>query len=426
MGGRSKIACSLFARTEFQGILEPYGLGKSASERSNPMIRLSGLLGLAWLIGITATHAQQAGMPEKKYEFPTEINGKKREQWVKDMRSPDPSVREEAIRLLPAFGPEVRKLASQNLLHALTLDPDYSVRLAALQMIPVVGLESQGEVDAALRAIVDLFRSNQLHTRFEAMNALAQCGSMAKGAIPSIVDTALKDRTNWQMRKASCLALSKIAFDEKNGPETKAVNGLIATMLTDPSIEVRRESIQALLTLGLPASATDYKNVREALARVITEKSPGGRDKQLNIWARVAFLRLETERVPRDHPVLMGLDKYFKDVDDDVRMDVIKSIGTLGSEGASRLDLLMEVVNDPKENDGCKGLALWSMSKITSQSSEVIPFLLKVAKETKNKDLKEVAESLHKEMTNPNKKDEPKKEEPKKEEPKKDKTTPKK
>src|SRR5205085_1729350 len=57
----------------------------------------------------------QPGLPAvgapKAPEWPKMIGGRSAADWVAEFHNPDPTLRENAVKVLPAFGPDVRKVA---------------------------------------------------------------------------------------------------------------------------------------------------------------------------------------------------------------------------------------------------------------------------------------------------------------------------
>src|SRR5580692_2934907 len=100
-------------------------------------IGMFGILAMA-LAGIcsvqTSAQATKGGAKdEPKIDWPKRIQGKTLETWVREMHeSTDASTRDQAIRVIPLFGPDCRKAASANLLSAISTDPDLNVRLTAI------------------------------------------------------------------------------------------------------------------------------------------------------------------------------------------------------------------------------------------------------------------------------------------------------
>jgi HEAT repeat protein len=356
-----------------------------------------------------------------KLDYPKEILGKNLDAWVRDMHvsnQADPSIRELAIKTVPLFGPSCRKVASSNLLFALTKDPDYSVRLTALAMVPSIGFEGTADIDAGIKTMIGMAtRSEQNHTRYEAIMALSNCGIAARRAVPAILQFAVNDSTSWQIRKAAVYTLGRIDFDEeRKGPGAETLSALVgrATYGREPAALVRREAVQSILVLTPPVPSTQaLRELRKAL--IDCKKDP---DKSVGIWARVCLMRLETDRVKASDPNLRELMAMFKNPDQMVRIEAIQGIGTMGSEVKIAVPELMSVV-DHDDDLTCKVNGIWALSQMGASAEELIPYLDKLKKTHREEIIRKAAEEALNTLTG--KKEEEKKEkEAKKEMEKKD------
>ena len=367
---------------------------------------------LTLLAGITAVSGQQAEPPKEpskeptKFEYPKLIGGKNLDMWVREMRENlDPSMRELALRTLPLFGPDVRKVASPNFLHALTLDKDYAVRMSALSLVPLIGFEEK-EAKAGIKAMIEYTKSPQVQCRYDAIAALGDCGGIARESIPVIVDFGLLDTTSWQIRRISAQTLGKLAYDPDNGPETKAMSGLIRTLLTEKAIQVRREVVQAVLLLGIPQEKQTWIDLRRALEGV--KRDP---DKSLGIWARVCLMRLEDKKVTQKDPNMRDLLNYLTHTDPAVRVEAIQGMGAMAGEVTYTLPDLQKVI-DKDEDINAAGAAIWALTAMTSEAQTVVPYLEEVKKSHRTEAIRRTAENALKAMIEIKKKEakDPKKE----------------
>src|SRR5439155_7177397 len=95
--------------------------------------------------------------------WPTEIAGRDAKAYVKDLFDLDPSVREIALRVLPNFGPPVKKATtpdgkitiSKALLARMNpaLERDPGVRLAAYVAASLIGFEDEADIKEAIRLL---------------------------------------------------------------------------------------------------------------------------------------------------------------------------------------------------------------------------------------------------------------------------------
>lgn len=249
-------------------------------------------------------------------------------KWVADIRSPDISVRQQAIQTVVGFGP-ASKEAVPNLILALR-DFDASVKgdaAAALGMIAAMD-KAVGDDDLPkiITALTDRLGAteHQRTVRLQAVLALAQMGPKAKTAIPALTNPAVaKDGESWHLRKAVCYALGRIALDPKSGPDSRAISTLLSA-LSDPAGPVRLESVMALSALGLPKPA-ELEAEKKALERVL-QADP---DKNVSIWARVLLIFLDDRNATTKN--LAILVTLAKDPDVKIRAAAVRAMGTLGA-----------------------------------------------------------------------------------------------
>ncbi len=168
--------------------------------------------------------------PDKKYEpkWPSVIAGKSLHEWLKDAtESPDPAVREGALKTLPGFGPDARKVCSKKLLERMTKERDPGVRITVFNTAAVLGLEDSDIRQAVLilARSVDEGAPGGL-SRLHAVQTLALIGSKAeKGAIQALTGVACSDPA-YETRRSIANALGQVGMDEVNGPNQTALNKL--------------------------------------------------------------------------------------------------------------------------------------------------------------------------------------------------------
>lgn len=354
--------------------------------------------------------AKDAKASETKYDWPKEILGKNLEAWVKDMKDhPDPSMREMAVRTIPLFGPDVRKVASANLLYVLAKDRDYSVRMSALGIVPTIGFEDK-EVKPGIAAILEMMRSTQFQTRHDAIVTLGNCGPIARDAIPTIIGFGLKDPTSWQIRRVSANALAQIGAGvaEDGGPDNAAMLALIERLQLEPAVQARREIVQALLVLGLPNDKQTWVNLRRAL-----EAHKKDADKSTAIWSRLCLMRTEEKKVTEKDTNVREFVGFLKSSDPAIRTETLQAIGQMGSELSFLIPDIKSIVETDKDV-AAAGTAVWALTTMTTHAQEILQYLNQIKKTHQIEAVRKTAEEAIKWMTEI-KKEEPPKKDPKKE-----------
>ena len=294
-------------------------------------------------------------------EWPKEIEGKNLGAWLKEMKDAvDPSAREEAIRTVFNFGPEGRKAAGPNLQNAITSDKDLNVRIAAIQVVPLLGFDDD-HFDPVGNTLVGLLRPGQTSqniVRMEVLKALSALHPAIRiktgiiSIIPTINEVTSIDQTSWQVRQAAAIALGNLgqglppdffpkapakegAKEESKkaklaapgGPDLLAIRTL--TRMIDAKKEhshlVRRSAMNSLVILGPPHELTTWNQLRTALLAAM--KDP---DKHVVMGARVAYINSSDKALERNDPVLEAIGKQLESKDPTLKAEALQALGILG------------------------------------------------------------------------------------------------
>lgn len=338
-------------------------------------------------------------MPPKKDaagNWPKEIGGKKLSQYVREMReNSDPAIREAAIRVLPAFGPDAQDMASKNLLYALTKDPDINVRLAAMSVVPVLGFD-EPDVTEGLGAVFNYLGSESSHIRYEACVIVAQIGPFPlarKNAIPKLIARG-GETTSWRIRQAANVALGSVGRgitnpenpEQRIDPEQPAVDALLRSLRSDSAAPVRREAANSLIAVG-PVAAPQVKNWRTSLETAIkTEK-----DKSVALWARVVLLKNDPLGIKANEAHLSVVSALLTADEAGGRLEACQALGVLGDDVRFKVKDLLDVITNPKEESEVVSAAIQAVSGMKSQAAITIPVLQKVKETHKNEDVRKLA-----------------------------------
>jgi len=420
-------------------------------------IGMFGILASA-LVGIcstqtTAQAAKDSNKDEPKIDWPNRVQGKTLETWVWEMNhSPDASTRDQAIRIIPLFGPDCRKAASAALVSAISAEPDMNVRLTAIAAVPIIGFDKEHQ-DAGLNALAYILNpANGMpnHMRFETAMALGNCGQIAKRALPTLVNYTCVETKSWENRKAGAFALGRLGQPDTpfGGPEVAAIDRLVAMIQADKSHQVRHEAIASLLLLGPPHVEAPWRRLREALQTYAMRDS----DKSTALWARVAYIRTEQQEIKANDPNLQAIVKVIADCDKSIlsngktfetndtivknqegleakpgkigfnalvkhdailaraeayqekqeaiqlKEEAIQCLGTIGDEAASQLPHLIAIVQNDKEEPVIVVMALWAMSMMPAEIGKVLPVIDKLQTH-KDEFVKQAAKNAYKELT---------------------------
>lgn len=151
------------------------------------------------------------GMMGSNYQPPTEVGGKLLRDWVIDLRSADPSLREQAIRAIASFGPNAREAIPQ--LVERMADRDSSPRMRA-----VLAIKYMDYYDKDIPKVVDglakrVSEDPQAAIRYEALMALGRFNYQEGGR------TALPPYSKWPMiREIGKSGVVLILFCQNSAP----------------------------------------------------------------------------------------------------------------------------------------------------------------------------------------------------------------
>jgi HEAT repeat protein len=284
-------------------------------------------------------------VPEGKKSTQT-FEGKTLYDWLKELKETkeqpkDPGVKVRAIHAVQFYRSEARE-AVPAIIKALK-DPDASVRVNAAIALGLIGLDTKDlkEGITALTRLASKNTESQGIVRYQAAQALGRLGSDSAPAIPVLV-SAIADTTASEIRGAAAFALGSAGMDAQKGPDARAIHALLGdstyrTGVHDVSHDVRMECLFSLIVLGPPAQATDKAAEKRALEALLHDKS-----KVVEIWARVAIMRLE--KVSSQH--LIPIAKHLKDPDMRVRVNAARAFAIMGQDAKASVKDLVYALDD--------------------------------------------------------------------------------
>jgi hypothetical protein len=347
--------------------------------------------------------AGAAGPKKDDAKWPKEINGKTVEVVVKEMRSAsDPAVREAAVRTLPLFGPKGREFGGSELVEAMTRDVDWNVKLAALSVAPTVLFGFATSQDAPLaggvNAIMSMLSSEHMHVRFDAVAAANAFGVYMRtatfGKVVTVLTNRAKESTSWQMRRAAAAALGSVGLgiqrseDEREPPDQPTVIALLDILRQDNCSIVRREAVMSLIALG-PVSAAQQKKWRADLDSVLTRE----KDKSVLLWTRTCILENDPNGVKGNEAMLDAVAKVLQPPETTLgKLEACQALGLIGDDAKSKLDDLLNLINNPKEEPVVVAAAVAAVSTMKSQAKITLPIVDKLKFGHPSEDVRKVAQ----------------------------------
>jgi HEAT repeat protein len=310
-------------------------------------------------------------------KWPTEVLGKDLDRWMVEIKDPDPSNRQAAIRSVVQFGPAGQK--ALNLLAGRLYpanEADTGVRADAAIAIRMLGITGQNKQvhDNVLAALGEALSDTQRPVRLQAATTLGQLGPDAKGAIIKLAG-ALKDPVSWEVRMAAARALSSVARGEK-GPDPTALTALInSQVLSDPCASVRMEIVTALSVLGSTEKLQPEE--KKALEYRLKEE----KDHRVKIWVRVLLMLVDE----KGHMTKANFDALLKEFDSEdaaIRAQAVRGLGTLGRNADKQPGVAAALTKALSDRDlEVRLAAVAALPRLGSP--QCIPVLTKILKDDK-------------------------------------------
>jgi HEAT repeat protein len=276
------------------------------------------------------------------------IGDKTLKQWIKEIQHPDPSRKENAIRTIVLFGPELAQQAVPALIGELKkgtlsqpVDTSTRVNVPITLGIILGGLKDHDpkyvHMSDVVSTLTRYLRDTQSNVKYRTAEALGRIGPEARAAIPNLL-ALLKDPSTWESRMMAANALSVVAFDAEKGPEADVLKGLYGA-LSDPASQVRLAAIRALTFLGPPQS----QNHKVALYKALEPVAYKDRDRSVQIWAMMGLMQLSGE-ITESRLGVIG--KLLDSEEVSVRVEAIHALSLLKAKAKSQVPRIISALGD--------------------------------------------------------------------------------
>jgi HEAT repeat protein len=255
-----------------------------------------------------------------------EFGGKSLDGWIKQLSDPDASERQEATQAVLAFGPDARKAVPA--LTRLLVDRDSSVRANAALALGSIGVEDPAQAKDAVSALTRMLADSQGAVRLQAALALGKLGPKVAHTAVGDLMLSLRDLNSWEIRRAAALSLGQLGYEPDGHADPRVLNALVGS-LADRVVLVRLAVIRGIIQLGPTRNPQDTGAAKSSLLRLLQDK-----DKVVQIWARVAVMRLDKTLISDTYltPISQGL----LSPDQAVRVQAADALGVLGAEAKSK------------------------------------------------------------------------------------------
>ena len=207
-----------------------------SSSRRDVLLTIGCTLLLALPLQAAKPNDPGPNYPAGYTESPAEIGGKSFAQWMTELTNPDPSVRSEAIMVMPYFrqrGEEaIPKLAS---IRRWTAMPAHAQGGAGHQHDGCSrrGSRPRGQGAGPLR-----LADPQTIIRYEAAKALLRFGPDSRTIIIDLV-MGMGNNSTFEVREACIMVLREAGVDPAKGPDPRVTDALIARLIRTPSQPAR-------------------------------------------------------------------------------------------------------------------------------------------------------------------------------------------
>lgn len=284
-------------------------------------------------------------------DAPEQVAGKTLEDWLKQAKSADPSVRENSLRGIIQFGKDARKALPTVI--ALMGDADVGVTSNAIATFRMMA--NVKDLKANVSTLLKVLQTGNTVARIHAALALGQVGPDAKVALKTLMDLS-RAPYSWEMRKAAALALGQIGAS-KEGPDTATVRALTDAFARDKEVcaQVRMQAIMSLGFLNAhktPASAQIIKHPLELSMRY----DP---DQLVRLWATV--LQAQLDNKPETN-VLYVVNLMQKSTDPLVRANAVQGLAVMGPMAKGHIPSLINMLRD--KDPSVSGVAASAVGQI--------------------------------------------------------------
>jgi HEAT repeat protein len=289
------------------------------------------------------------------------VAGKTIHQWIELLVHPDPSIKRDAIQVLPFFG-KYSSDAVPRLVWLINYEPDITLKINAA--IVLMHLEVKNEdVREAVRALVaQLVRSDQLTLRYHCIVTLGRFEEQAESAIPQLQRAAV-DISSWELRQAACHALHRIGGKiGKKAADPRVVSSLIGA-LSDSASKVREEAMMGLATIGRIEDQDLRMKYLKSLRLRVTD-----RDRAVVVWAYFGLML--NDKASADY--LTEIARFIQTGDVPTKMHALRALGLLKREAKSKLPDIIAALK-PGEDAYVMATAMNVLAEMSSGDRAVDP-----------------------------------------------------
>ncbi len=204
--------------------------------------------------------------PKIEFKEPTDAGGKPFKVWKAEIKSPDPTKREAAMKMILNFGPDRCYEAVPDLLgelkkHKAATPIDLAVRVNGLEALTRI-LASKKDPDSAhltdaIAVYKTMLKDDQIVVRLTAVRGLVHLGPVARQAIDEVIKLCA-DPLTYEVRKDAITVLTRLALmSDKGDVDPRVMPILVKTAKFDNSYLVRINAVQGITLVGRDPALRD-------------------------------------------------------------------------------------------------------------------------------------------------------------------------
>jgi HEAT repeat protein len=334
---------------------------------------------------------------KKKSSF-ERVSGRTLEEWIRLLKSTDPSIRFDAIHAIQFYGADSRD-AVVPVLHILSNDNEATLRSNAAVVLMNIEIPDSKVADVVDALYKQLEINQQVNVRFHCAVTLGRFEELAKKAVPTLVKYTADPRS-WEIRQAACYSLARVyANPKKLAPDVLAYTTLLHA-LRDSASKVRHEALQGLLMFGTPPSSEKklIQEMNQGLLRLTSVE----REHSIVVWAYFGLML--NDGVKDDY--LNAMVRLMQTGDVPTRIQSLRALGMLIKEARTdgtkkKMPEILAVLNDSESSvvaAACDTLA--SISEKRELSDDILGKIKAVADDPKREpDLRFYVRQVHANLT---------------------------
>lgn len=311
-------------------------------------------------VGAQSSSSKDGSSKEGTPKKIDKVDGKTLDDWIKMLKSTDPSRRTQAIIAISQFDEDASK-AVPTLIDMIRNDEDVSPRAKAVHIMRFIEV-TQKDTPDVIRALYGRLVINpstgqrvesQAVIRYEALMALQRFTSKARAAIPALI-SATKDRSSWELRQLAVSNLWRVALDDRDkdaAPDSRVVNALLDVVMKQRSYQVQMEALRGLAYVGKPGDTTTEARLVKDLNLIVRGPSAGVERtvaiKTKMIWALAGLARMGEHAGTVKSPLTI-LASYLDSKDLELKRQAAAALSALGPAAKPKLKELMKLLDDPE------------------------------------------------------------------------------